>query len=118
MPSPPRAGPTPRPARTAPPCCTTDRRPTGASTTLDGSAGNVQAPDDATLDPSSKLTLEAWINPTSGQFVDNNFRYVIQKPYTAFISPYYQYGLGIADNSTYPKALTFSVTLGGTNASL
>ena len=91
---------------------------TDTSMTLDGSAGNVQAPDDATLDPSSKLTLEAWINPTSGQFVDNNFRYVIQKPYTAFISPYYQYGLGIADNSTYPKALTFSVTLGGTNASL
>jgi RHS repeat-associated protein len=62
---------------------------TDHAATFDGSSGYVSAPNSTSLNqPTSAITLEAWIKPTD--YVNEP---VILKSYTSHTDPYYQYGL-------------------------
>ena len=81
--------------------------------TLDGSNGYLDAPDLSSLDaPSSAITLEAWVNPTSGDFGAQ--KPIIVKGYTSQSNPYYQYALTMADTGGSPKNVDLYLSIGGT----
>jgi Concanavalin A-like lectin/glucanases superfamily len=86
------------------------------SVTLDGSTGYASIPDSAALDqPSSTITLEALVNPTSGTLGAQ--KPIVLKSYTSHVSPYYQYGLFMNDSSGN-KSLAFWLSIGGTSQTL
>lgn len=78
---------------------------------MDGSSGYVQVPSSSALNPSAHVTVEAWVNPSTGQFADQ--KAIVMKGYTSHSSPYYQYGLTMLDSSSAPKDVTFWATVGG-----
>src|SRR5579884_20886 len=85
--------------------------------TLDGSSGYAEASDASSLNPTSHLTIEAWVNTTSGQFSNGYFRYLVHKAAsaTSWNSPYVQYGLAINDTSGYTNSVWFGFSYGGGN---
>lgn len=85
-----------------------------SSLSLDGSSGYASAQDSSSLNPTSAITVEAWANPTAGQFVEGNYRYIVQKSYTSWVlEPYLQYGIALNDYGSNPKAVYFGVSIGG-----
>ena len=77
---------------------------------LDGNTGYAEAADSAALDqPTSALTLEAWVNPTPGAF--STQIPVVQKAYTSHDPPFYQYGIFLLDSGT--RLVSFQVSVGG-----
>ena len=78
---------------------------------LDGSNDYVNVPNSTSLNPSSGITLEAWVKPTAGGF--GTGKPVIVKGYTSHVTPYYQYALIMLDSGTYPKLIQLSLTIGG-----
>jgi hypothetical protein len=71
---------------------------------FDGTSDYVQVPNAGSLNPTSELTVEAWIKPDvlTGQ------RVIVEKPYTSHRAPYYQYSL-----VTYQSNVAFYVALDG-----
>lgn len=80
---------------------------------FNGTSGYVQAPSSASLNqPSSALTVEAWVKPTTGMF--GGQIPVLVKGYTSHSNPYYQYAIFMFDVGGYPKMIDFDFTTGGT----
>jgi RHS repeat-associated protein len=85
---------------------------TDTAVTLDGSSAYAEAPSSASLNaPSSAITMEAWVNPTSGGFGAQ--KPIMLKSPTSWTPPYYQYGLFLDDQSGYPKDLESFFAIGG-----
>jgi hypothetical protein len=89
---------------------TTAAVPGDTAVTLDGNSGAITAPNSATLNPTSGLTLEAWVKPTS---VGGNQEPLVLKGFTSHTPPYYQYGLFLYDYGAYPRDVSFALSLGG-----
>jgi RHS repeat-associated protein len=80
--------------------------------TLDGSSAYAEAPSSSSLNaPSSAITMEAWVNPTSGGFGPQ--KPIILKSPTSWAAPYYQYGMFLIDQGGYPKDLSPVFSIGG-----
>jgi hypothetical protein len=84
--------------------------------TLDGTNDYIKVANDASLNPTSALTLEAWVKPTSGGF--SSIKPLLVKGYTSHTPPYYQYQLAILDSGGFPKYIQFSLSIGGTRVDL
>ncbi|MFC2007634.1 DUF2341 domain-containing protein [Chloroflexota bacterium] len=56
---------------------------------FDGSDDYISVPDNASLDISANITIEAWIKPV----LDSNHRRIIVKPHTSWTEPYYMYSI-------------------------
>ena len=54
----------------------------GGALTFNGSSGRVSVPDTASLDLTSAVTLEAWVNPAANQ---TNWRTVVQKQVDSYL---------------------------------
>lgn len=87
---------------------------TGA--TLDGANDYVRALSSASLNPTSAITLEAWVKPRSGAFTSS--KPVFAKGYSSWAAPYYQYDLSLYDAGASPKYLQFGIAVGGARVSL
>lgn len=77
------------------------------SATLDGSSGDINVPDSANLDPTSHLTIEAWVYPTT--FTGEPT--IVAKADPA--SSIEQYGMWLGDTSPYQDSLIMYVDIGG-----
>jgi RHS repeat-associated protein len=70
----------------------------------------------AGLNPSSQITLEAWIKPRSGSF--GKQKPVLLKSFTSHNLPFYQYGLFLNNAAASPKLIRFSLALNGQHTNL
>jgi hypothetical protein len=77
---------------------------------LDGVDDHVKISNASSLNPTSAITLEAWVKPASGSF--STVKPIVVKSYTSHNPPYYQYGLFLYDSGT-SKLIRFVVATGG-----
>ena len=88
-----------------------------SSVSFDGTVGYAGIPDSTWLDlPTTAISLEAWVKPTSGGF--SSQKPILLKGYVGHSNPFYQYGLVMIDNASYPTGLTLYLSVGGSLVSL
>ncbi len=68
------------------------------------------------LNPSTGLTLEAGVKPLAGAFTMS--KPIVEKGYTSYSAPYFQYSLRLYDAGAAPKNIAFSLAIGGTKVDL
>jgi RHS repeat-associated protein len=76
--------------------------------TFNGSTGYVSVPNSSSLNPSTAISLEAWVKP-SASYTEP----IVLKSFTSHNSPYYQYGL--FESGT---GLRMELALGGTRVTV
>ncbi len=86
------------------------------SASLDGTNDYATVPNVSMLNPSGAISLEAWVKPRSGSF--GSIKPVLLKGYTSHTSPYYQYGLFLADSAGLPRFVRFALAINGSFVTL
>lgn len=79
---------------------------------FDGQDDHASVPNAPSLNPSSQLTLEAWVKPSSVSDFQQ-FKPLLVKGFTSHSPPHYQYGLFMYDTVTFPRHAQISLALAG-----
>ena len=70
----------------------------------------------AALNPATGITLEAWVKPTAGGF--GTSKPVVEKGFTSWAAPYFQYTLRLYDSGAAPQNVSFSLAVAGVKRDL
>ena len=76
-----------------------------------GNNSYINCSNSSSLNPTSSLTLEAWVNSKSTQTA---YGKILEKSYTSNSAPYVEYALSLSGVATVPKQYIFELALGGT----
>jgi hypothetical protein len=83
----------------------------GKALSFDGQNDYVEVQDSPSLNPPNQITIEAWYQPVS--FIGGGNDGILDKPFTSFNTPFYQYHLGVRGDgfNIHPATFGFDTTI-------
>jgi len=81
----------------------------GSGVELNGTSGHIDVASQASLNPTSAMSMSAWYKPVT--FSGSGNDPIIDKGFTQFASPYYQYHLGVTGNAYENSQASFNFSV-------